>query len=68
LAVDFKPLPVWSKYSCGAGVVPEQSSETLAAHNGVAAESRFRASRREEQLVALALMVSFGVIMRAELS
>jgi len=58
---------VWSKNSCGAGIELEQSSEPLAALNGVAALFGFIGSIREKKVVAFALMIAFTVIMRAEL-
>jgi hypothetical protein len=60
-------MVAWSKNSCGAGIELEQSSEPLAALNGVAALFGFIGSIWEKELVAFALMIAFTVIMRAEL-
>ena len=65
MLTDF--IPVRSKNSCGTAIELEQASESLATLNRVAARFGFMAGIREQQLVAFTLMVSFAVIMRAEL-
>ena len=61
-------MPVGSNYSCGeAIIVLEETSEATATSSGAVALFAFLTSLREKQFVAFPLMVSFAVIMRAEL-
>ena len=61
------PKPVWSKYSCGAAVVPEQPAEAFSTADATSPTGLKRSRGREEQNVVLALVVAFFVIMLLEL-
>jgi hypothetical protein len=58
---------VWSKYSCGAFVILEQSAESVMTLNRVTLPELLVAPIWEEQPVAFPLVISFGVIMSAVL-
>jgi hypothetical protein len=52
----------WSKYSCGASVVFEQTTQAVTTLNLTALRDSFLARIGEEQLVSFPLMVSFLMI------
>ena len=58
---------VWSKYSCGAAVVPEQAAEAFSTADATSPTGLKRSRGGEEQNVVLALVVAFFVIMLLEL-
>jgi hypothetical protein len=54
------PFLVWSNYSCGACVVPEEAAEPLSALNANAVATGVRRLGKEQDVV-FALMISFAV-------
>jgi hypothetical protein len=61
-------MGVWSKYSCGAAVVPEYAAEAFSTTDATSPTGLKRGRGWEEQNVVLALVVAFFVIMLSELS
>jgi hypothetical protein len=58
---------VWQKYSCGTAVVFEQPAEAFSANDQSSTPTAALIVRGKQKEVALALVIAFVMVMRAEL-
>ena len=61
-------MSLWSKNSCGAPVVFQQTSEAFSTGDGSTAPNARVIVRREQQEVVFTLVIPLGVVVLGELS
>ena len=66
--LDCGQSSVWSKNSCGAPVVFQQTSEAFSTGDGSTAPNARVIVRREQQEVVFTLVIPLGVVVLGELS